>query len=397
MQSEALIAKERIGLSEPHIAGNEWKYVKECLDTGWVSSVGSFVDRFEQDLATRSGTKYAVATSSGTSALHLALLAVGIQAGDEVIVPSLTFIAPANAVRYVGAWPVFIDAEDRFWQMDLDRLTEFLGNECSWVGRELRNATTGRRIAAILPVHILGHPVEMSRILALAQEYRLKVIEDATESLGSLYAGKPTGSLGDAGCFSFNGNKIITTGGGGALVTNDLELARTARYISTQAKDDPIEYRHSQIGYNYRLTNIQAAMGCAQLENLDSYVSAKREIAQRYLEAFAMHPFVSLQQEAANVCSNRWLYTIRLLESSPITSRELMNCLGQHEVQARPLWQPLHLSEAHKQFRPRDKFPVSEQLNLECLSLPSSVGMSPQQQQRVIDHVCVALDRRASA
>src|SRR5450631_470569 len=247
-------AASRIPLSVPEIRGNEWKYVKDCLDTNWVSSVGSYVDQFEKMTAEYVGAKHAIATVNGTSALHIAMLLAGVNAEDEVLVSTLTFIAPVNAVRYIGAWPVFIDAEQQYLQIDPAAVVDFLENGCTWDGHELRNRRSGRRVAAILPVHILGHPVDLDPVMAVAAKYALPVIEDATEGLGARYRGKSLGSFGSAGCFSFNGNKIITTGGGGMLVTDDATWAARARYLTTQAKDDPIEYVHNAVGYNYRLT-----------------------------------------------------------------------------------------------------------------------------------------------
>jgi perosamine synthetase len=261
-----------IPLSVPSLNGNEWKYVKACLDAGWVSSAGPFVDRFEQEVAGYLGAKYAVATVSGTAALHIALLVAGVRTDDEVLVPTLTFIAPANAVRYVGAWPVFIDVEPDYWQMAPAAVRQFLSDECRKVNGEIRNRTTGRRIAAILPVHILGHPSDSDSIMEVAAEFGLHVVGDATEGLGARYKNRPVGNLADISCLSFNGNKIITAGGGGMIVTDRKDWADRARYLTTQAKDNPVEYEHSQVGYNYRLSNIHAALGCAQLEKLDEYV-----------------------------------------------------------------------------------------------------------------------------
>ncbi len=275
-----------IPLCVPEIRGNEWQYVRDCLDTGWVSSVGSYVDRFERKLADTVGTSHAIATASGTAALHTALLVAGVEPEDEVLVSTLTFIAPANAVRYVGAWPVFIDAEPRYWQMDPQRVTDFLRGHCRRIRGVWRQRATGRRVRALLPVHVLGHPVDMTSLLSVAREHELVVIEDASESLGATCYGTPVGKLGHIACFSFNGNKLLTTGGGGMLVTDDPAYAARARYLTTQAKDDPIEYVHGAVGYNYRLTNVQAAIGVAQLEQLDDYVAAKRRIAARYAAAF---------------------------------------------------------------------------------------------------------------
>ena len=269
----------------PEIRGNEWKYVKECLDTNWVSSVGSYVDRFEKMVAEQVG--HEICHRHGQR--HRGPAHCPAAGGRGSRRRGSRFLAhfhrPANAIRYVGAWPVFIDAEPKYWQIDPAGVVDFLENGCRWDGTELRNRRTGRRVKAILPVHILGHPVDLDPILAVAAKYSLPVIEDATEGLGARYRGKSLGGVGHVGCFSFNGNKIITTGGGGMLVTNNAEWAARARYLTTQAKDDPIEYVHNAIGYNYRLTNLLAAMGCAQMEQLDSFVKAKRQIAKRYQES----------------------------------------------------------------------------------------------------------------
>ena len=374
-----------IPLSEPHLGGSEWAYVKECLDTNWVSSVGSYVDRFEKLLAGYVSARHAVATVNGTAALHLALLVAGVQPEDEVLVSDLTFIAPANAVRYVGAWPVFVDAEPDHWQMDPRKVLEFLSKDCEWRQEALYNRVTGRRVKAIIPVHILGHPVDMDPILEAARTYGLTVIEDATESLGAQYKGRPVGSLGDIGCFSFNGNKIITTGGGGMLVTDSSEYVERARSLSTQAKDDPIEYIHAQVGYNYRLTNLQAAMGCAQMEQLDAFVLKKRRIADLYTKALGELPGLTLPREAPWASSTFWLYTITVDEARyGRNSRQLLRDLDRAGIQTRPLWQPMHLSRVFTGMQHTD-CGVAEQLNLSALSLPSSVHLSPEEQQRVCE------------
>ena len=267
------------------------------------------MDQFESEIARRVGTQFAVATVNGTAALHLALLLAGVKPEDEVLVSTLTFIAPVNAIRYVGAWPVFIDAEPDYWQMDPSVVVDFLERGCRWHEGALYNRLTGRRVTAIIPVHILGHPVDLDSIIEVARKYGLRVIEDATESLGATYKGRSVGSIGDMACFSFNGNKMVTTGGGGMLVTANEELARKARYLTTQAKDDPVEYIHSEIGYNYRLTNLQAAMGCAQMEQLDAYVTAKCEIAARYSAALRRYLALSPAQ-AAWAKSTFWMFTV---------------------------------------------------------------------------------------
>jgi perosamine synthetase len=377
-------AADVIPLIVPEIRGNEWRYVKECLDTGWVSSVGSYVDRFEQMVAKQAGTKYAVATVNGTSALHIALLVAGVMPEDEVLVSTLTFIAPANAIRYAGAWPVFIDAEPDYWQMNPEQVVEFLEQGCRWNNGALYNSRTRRRVAAILPVHVLGHPVDLDPILKIAEKYGLKVIEDATEGLGATYKGRHLGSLGDFGCFSFNGNKIITTGGGGMLVTDNEEWARKAKYLTTQAKDDPIEYIHGEVGFNYRLTNLLAAVGCAQMEQLDNYVGKKRKIASRYCEALRHLTGVIPMKNAPWAESTFWMYTILIDEGEfRANSRQLMSALGSLKIQCRPLWQPIHKSPAHASSYVVE-LPVAETLARQALSLPCSVGLSESDQDTVI-------------
>ena len=395
-----------IPLCVPEIRGNEWKYIKECLDTNWVSSVGAYVNRFEQMVANYVGTDHAVATVNGTSALHTALLVAGVEPDDEVLVSTLTFIAPANAIRYANAWPVFVDAEPEYWQMSPQNVVDFLEQECYFQYGEVRNKRTGRRVKAIMPVHILGHPVDMDPILEVARKYNLLVIEDATESLGAKYKGRMVGHLGDIACFSFNGNKILTTGGGGMIVTDNEAWARKAKYLTTQAKDHPVEYIHHEIGYNYRLTNMQAAMGCAQMENLDEYIAAKRRIATTYSEAFANVAGLTPMREATWASSIFWMYTLLVDESQyGQDSRQLLRRLQEAKIQTRPLWEPLHRSIAHKQSQPSAPLPalvprlvltkegtegsgggaVADKLNQQALSLPCSVGLTLADQQRVIE------------
>jgi len=374
-----------IPLCVPEIRGNEWKYIKECLDTNWVSSVGAYVNRFEEMVADYVGTNHAVATVNGTSALHVALLVAGIEPDDEVLVSTLTFIAPANAIRYAGAWPLFIDAEPEYWQMSPQNVADFLERECNFQDGEVRNKHTGRRVKAIMPVHILGHPVDMEPILDVARKYNLVVIEDATESLGAKYQGRMVGHLGDIACFSFNGNKILTTGGGGMIVTDNEAWARKAQYLTTQAKDNPVEYIHHEIGYNYRLTNLQAAMGCAQMENLESYIAAKRRIAATYSEAFAEVPGLTPMREATWASSIFWMYTLLIDESQyGQDSRQLLRRLQAAKIQTRPLWEPLHRSLAHTGGQSSQTLAIADKLNQQALSLPCSVGITAPEQQRVI-------------
>jgi perosamine synthetase len=379
-----------IPLAVPEIGGNEWAYVKDCLDSGWVSSVGSYVDRFEREMATRTDNAHGVAVVNGTAALHLALLVVGLEPDDEVLVSALTFIAPANAIRYAGAWPVFIDAEPAFWQMDPQKVIDFCERECRWQAGVLRNKMTGRRIRAILPVHILGHPVDMEPLVELARKYGLAVVEDATEGLGAHYGERPIGHLGDIGCFSFNGNKVITAGGGGMLVTDSEEWAIRAKHLSTQAKLPGGEYIHDEVGFNYRLTNIQAAVGCAQLERLDEYIAAKRAIANRYAEAFADLPGIAVAPEAAWASSIFWLYAVLVDEGEcGFDSRGLRGKLADVGIESRPLWQPLHLSPAYRG-APATDCSVAETLYRDGLCLPCSVGLQEDQEVviKAVSDIC---------
>lgn len=379
-----------IPLCVPEIAGNEWAYVKECLDTGWVSSVGAYVNRFEEALAHATGTPHAVAVVNGTAAIHVSLLAAGVEAGDEVLVSTLTFIAPANAIRYLGAHPVFIDAEPAYWQMDAAAVRRFLEHECERRGDALIDRATGRRVKAIVPVDVLGHPVDIEPILELARAYGLAVVEDATESLGTRYHDAPCGSRAAVACLSFNGNKLITTGGGGAVVTADSSIAERIRYLTTQAKDDPVEYVHGAVGFNYRLTNIAAALGVAQLERLEEYVAIKRANAARYAERLRDVPGITLMPEAPYAFATYWLYTILVDEAAfGRSSRELLAFLAERNIQARPLWQPMHRSPAHRgeRFGGGD---VADRLCRDALSLPSSIGLTEEQLETVASAVLAA-------
>ena len=371
-----------IPLCVPELAGNEWRYVKECLDTNWVSSVGEFVDRFEAAFAEHVGAAHGVAVMNGTSALHVALLAAGVGPGDEVLVSDLTFIAPANAVRYAGAEPVFVDAEPHYWQMDPSLVAEFLASGCEPGANGLCNKASGRRIGAILPVHILGHPVDLDPIRAATAEHGVPVVEDAAEALGAQYRGRHVGALGDLACFSFNGNKLITTGGGGMVVTGDVRLAERLRYLTTQAKCDADEGIHGEVGYNYRLTSVQAALGLAQLERLDALLAAKRAIARRYGDGLVGLPGLVPMREADWANSACWLYTVRV--NGGLDRRHLRGQLVEAGVDVRPYWQPMHLSPAHRGAACLGGA-VAERLHGELLSLPSSCGLREAEQARVIE------------
>lgn len=375
-----------IPLCEPLLNGHEWTYIKECLDTNWISSAGKYVDRFEQEVAARTGAAQAVAVSSGTAALHLALLAVGVQPGDAVLVSSLTFIASANAVAHCGAFPLFVDAEPEYWQMDPAGVQDILRHSVPGAAGPV-DRRTGRRIAAIVPVHLLGHPVDLNPILAIARDYHVPVVEDACEALGAKYRGRAAGTFGDLGCLSFNGNKLITTGGGGMVLTNNAEYAQRVRHISTQARASTTEYIHDAVGYNYRMTNIAAAMGCAQLEQLDRYIQTKCRIAERYNNAFAAQPGIEPMREADWADSTWWMYTIRVLpETFGLSARELSAHLREQGIATRCLWEPLHRSRAFPNCSAW-RGETAERLFNQCLSLPCSVSLSEANQSRVIQTI----------
>lgn len=378
--------KPFIPLCEPVLRGNEWKYVKECLDTGWVSSVGSFVDQFETEIARYAGTDHAVATVNGTAALHTALLAVDVQPDDEVLVSTLTFIASANAIHYANAHPVLIDAESRHWQMDPNLVEEFLSQQCVVEDGVLRNRSTGRRVSAIMPVHVLGHPVQLNEILELARKYGLKVIEDAAESIGAEYKGTRIGSHGDVACFSFNGNKTMTSGAGGMLVTNDRHIAERAKYLTTQAKDDPVEYEHHEVGYNYRMSNVLAAIGLAQLEQLDTVIARKREIADTYSSNLNL-PGVDWFHESSDVSSTYWLSTALI---DPLltgcTATELRLQLQERGIQTRRLWRPMHTNRPYANCQ-KVLTGVADSVADNALSFPSSGSLSVDDQKRVCQAV----------
>ena len=372
-------------LSEPCLRGNEWGYVKECLDTGWISSAGPFVSRFEDAVASYVGAPHAVAVVNGTAAIHLALTTLGIRPGDEVIVSTLTFIASVNAIQYAGAVPVFMDADPATYQMDAGKLARFLATECEQRDGACFNRRSGRRVRAIVPVHILGLACDIERIVAVAREHGIAVMEDAAEAMGVRVNGRHAGTFGDIGIFSFNGNKIITTGGGGILATANADLARHAKYLSTQAKNDELEYVHHEIGFNYRLTNIQAAIGLAQMEQLDAFVAERRATAAAYTRGLAGVPGLRLMTAPRGVDATFWLYTVLMPEGTTLERRKaVLRALHERGVGARPLWHPIH---ALPPYRACQAFEVEHAPDLyaRAVSLPSSAGMAPEDLQRCID------------
>ncbi|HNV68758.1 MAG TPA: aminotransferase class I/II-fold pyridoxal phosphate-dependent enzyme, partial [Candidatus Ozemobacteraceae bacterium] len=336
----------------PVVRGREAEYVQECLKTGWVSSVGPFVDRFEREFAAYVGARHAVATCNGTAALHLALLCAGVKPGDRVLVPTLTFIATVNPVRYCGAEPLLVDAEPTTANVDPRQILEI----CE------RESCAGRRIAAILPAHLYGHPAHLEPILAFARQKNIPVIEDASECLGGRLGERHVGTCGLIGCFSFNGNKLITSGGGGGmLVTDDATLAARAKHLSVQARSDESEYLHDAVGYNYRLTNIHAAFGCAQLEQIETVLAAKRRIHDWYERELQGVPGLTLLKEQPWARSSHWMSNV-LVEPGVFGAdrRDLLRYLASIGIQTRPFFTPMHRLSMYR--ASEDAFPVAERL-----------------------------------
>lgn len=363
-------------LHEPCFAGNDWVYVKECLDTGWVSSVGKFVDRFEADLAAYTGAKHAVAVVNGTAALHVALMLAGVKSGDEVLIPALTFVATANAVAYCGATPHFVDSEESSLGLDPHALRDYLNEVSEMHGGQCVNRTTGKVIRALVPMHTFGHPVDIEGVLSVARDFRLALVEDAAESLGSTVHGRHTGTFGLMGILSFNGNKTITTGGGGAILTNDPELGRHAKHLTTTAKlPHRWNFVHDEIGYNYRLPNINAALGCAQLEQLPSFLQAKRKIYERYRQAFAEVSRVRLVAEPDGCRSNYWLQAIMLDEAVAGLRDAVLSATNDAGLMTRPVW-ALMPRLAPYGACPSMPLPAAESLERRLINLPSSVHLA---------------------
>ncbi|MEJ7610968.1 MAG: LegC family aminotransferase [Ferruginibacter sp.] len=365
-------------LSGPNMGGNELKYVRECIETGWVSSVGSYVDEFEKMSAAFAGTKYAVATSSGTTALHICLVMMGVNEHDMVIAPNITFIATLNAIKYTGATPVLIDTDAGNWQMDLDLLEEFLQEQTEQRDGVCYHTPTGKRIPVIMPVHVLGNICDMDRLMALAKQYSLTVIEDSTEALGSYYKGKHAGSFGLLGTFSYNGNKIITTGGGGMIVTDDEALAKKAKHLTTQAKSDPFEYMHDEIGYNYRLVNVAAAMGVAQMEQLPGFLERKKQIIAFYKNALEGVGDIRFQEVSEDTNPNWWLPTIFTAKQ-----KEALKILNDHKMQSRPFWVPMNQLRMFKEDIFFNKTNRSDFVYRHCLSIPCSTNITDAQLEAV--------------
>ncbi|GAB6149071.1 MULTISPECIES: LegC family aminotransferase [Clostridium] len=358
-----------IPLCIPEIRGNEWKYVKECIDTNWVSSVGSYVNLFEEKFAEYVDANSAVVTVNGTAAIELALLTAGVGIEDEVIVPSMTFISPVNTVKYVGATPVFCDVCRDTFVMDAEKIEELITPKTK----------------AILPVHIYGHPVDMDKVMEIAKKYNLYVIEDATEALGSKYKGKKLGTIGHMGAFSFNGNKLITTGAGGMLVTNSEEYGKRAKFLSTQTKVvlENKAFYHPEVGYNFRMPNLLAAFGVAQLENADEYLKIKKKNASYYNELLKNVKGITLpiQKDWAENCY--WLYSILVEDDFPLTRDELIKKLQEEGIESRPFFMPVHNMPPYIDCAHGD-MSITDDISAKGINLPSSVSLTEEN----IEFIC---------
>ncbi|MBM79145.1 MAG: aminotransferase DegT [Planctomycetaceae bacterium] len=380
-----------IPLLTPNICGNEWQYVRECLDTEWVSTAGEFVELFEQKITDFTGAKYAIACINGTSALQVSLRIAGVEPHDEVIVPTLTFIAPINAIHYNYARPIFFDV-DCHYNIDVGKVSSFLEKETFFQKGFTYNRKTGRRISAIIPVHMWGNAVDIASLVSLCQEYNIEIVEDASESLGTYYLngkfeGRHSGTLGELGCISFNANKIITTGGGGMIITNDIKLAEEAHYLTTQAKDDPVKYIHNEVGYNFRLTNIQAALGLAQMEQLPKFLKRKKEIYDQYTEG--IKEIVGLEMAAVPDYSqnNHWLNLLQIDSKAYGFSAEiLLEKLKKRGIQTRPVWKLNHLQKPYRKCQSY-KIETATKLQNNSLCLPSSTKLTRNELQIIIKNL----------
>jgi len=377
-----------ISLHEPSITGNEWTYVKECLDTNWVSSAGKYVEKFEMQIAEYTGAKHAIACVNGTAALQISLRLSGVHSGCEVIVPALTFIAPINAVHYNGADPIFMDADQHF-NLDIQKTIQFINEETQFKNEFTYNKKTGKQIVAVVPVHVWGNAVWMDELVQLCNERNIEIIEDASESLGTWnshgkFKGRHTGTLGQLGCLSFNGNKIITAGGGGMILTDDEKLADKARYLTTQAKKDPIRYIHEEIGYNFRLSNINAAVGVGQLEQLDDILEKKKKIYQQYVEKVGQINGLSISLVPDFADNNHWLNILRIEPEKYGKDRDaLMKILADEGIQTRPVWYPNHFQKPYKDCQAYH-IENAEHLVETSLCLPSSSQLVEEDIIRII-------------
>ena len=375
-----------IPLSVPKIEGNESKYVLDCLNTGWISSAGSYVNQFEDMVAKYAGAKYGVACMNGTVGLHIAQVLLGITKDDHVIAPNITFIATLNAIKYTGAQPILIDVDINNWQMDLGLLEQYLEQNTEFKttksGTYCFDTTTNKRVRAIMPVHVLGNIGNMDRLLSISKKYHLDIIEDSTEALGATFKNKHAGTFGKIGVFSFNGNKIISTGGGGVIVTDDQAIAKKARHLTTQAKISAMDYIHDEIGYNYRLVNVLAAIGVAQMETFNATLQSKASMDRFYRKHLNNVGDIKFQEIPEGTHPNGWLFTFRTSKM-----RQLLAYLNSNGVQARPFWMPMNQLEMFKKDIYITNANVSATVYDTSISIPSSTGITNKQLQTVVETI----------
>ena len=371
-----------IPLYEPYFVKKDKKIISKCLDDNWVSTSGPLVEKFEQEIVKQTKCRYAVACSSGTAALHLALIGIGVKKNDLVLVSNLTFIASVNVIKYVGAEPILFDCDKETWQIDEKLIQNFLENECYTKSGSCFYKKTRQRIGAILPVHILGHTTQIDKIVKLGVKFKIPTVEDAAESFGAKFKKKQLGSFGKVGCFSFNGNKIITTASGGVVITNQRSLAKRIKHFSQQAKSSKIDYIHNQIGFNYRMNNLCASLGLTQLEKLDFFIKQKEKIANIYIEGFKRNKFINLIKPIKFSKPNWWLFTI-LINHEKIDAKKMYKKLLENGIQTRRLWQPMNLSIPYKNCI---MIGANNSFNLykNALSLPSSVSLKNKEQMKII-------------
>lgn len=373
---KSVVGGEPAQLHEPTFQGNELQYLKECIDSTFVSSSGEYVDRFESELAAFTGSNYAISVVNGTAALHISLILSGVKAGEEVLVPALSFVATANAVAYCGAIPHFVDSNYETLGVDTNKLRGYLRAETKLVDGFCVNKKTQRIIRAIIPMHTFGHPVDIDGVVELANDFHLELIEDAAESLGSIYRNRHTGTFGKFGVLSFNGNKTITTGGGGAILTNEEEYATKAKHISTTARlKHNWEFRHDEIGYNYRMPNLNAALGCAQMEKLPEKLQAKRQLFYKYTETFSKIDGVTIFSEPQGSKSNYWLQTLMLDEDDLDLRDEILKVTNAQRIMTRPIWTPLNELPPYSA-SPSMTLEVVKSLEKRLISLPSSPSLA---------------------
>ena len=375
-----------IPLSVPNINGNEWQYVKDCLDTGWISSAGAYVNRFEEAIQNYTGVKYAIACMNGTAGLQVSLNLAGVSSNDIVIAPNLTFVATLNAISYSGAQIALIDVCEDSWQMDIDLLQNWLEENTTTTvvnGKPItKEIASGKKIGAIMPVYVLGGFIDVDKLIEISATYGISLIEDSTEALGSFKNGKHAGTFGLTGVLSFNGNKIISTGGGGMILTNDKEIANRAKHVTTTAKTDPLDYFHDEVGYNYRLVNVLAAIGVAQMENFESTLKRKKEIDALYRSELNGIGDIKFQENDPNSEPNCWLFTFRTKKM-----RELLNHLNSNEIQSRPFWTPMNNLPMYKYLKYISKNDISNKIFKECISIPSSSNLTIEDQHKVISEI----------